>query len=142
MQRHRRPGPIFKDDSLFLKTENGKQKETFDHEIFSVIEREKDIIVLSGCSHNNIVSIIRHAKKMYNTKPVKAVIGGFHMPDISNFTESHSEAVLKTAAELKSFTDNPLYLTGHCTGDKAKMLLKEELGDKIDFFHAGSSFIL
>ena len=140
-------GPIFRDRSLFNLTQHLEQKETFDHEIFTVIELSDGIIIISGCSHNNIVSIIRHSQKLFPGKTLINVTGGFHLPDFSDFTKEHEAAVINTAVELKHIADecgNPehLYRTGHCTGDRAKLMLKEVLGDNIDFFHTGYTFSL
>lgn len=140
-------GSIFQDASLFNRDQNGDRKETFDHEIFTVIELKTGIVIISGCSHNNIISIIRHAHKLFPGKQLLSVLGGFHMPDLSDFKEEHSAAVINTAAELKQIAEEssafqPLYRTGHCTGDRAKLMLKSILGDDIDFFHSGYSFSL
>lgn len=134
-------GPIFKDKGLFLMIGEKESPETFDHEIFMVIERKEDIIVISGCSHNNILAIIEHARKTFPDKSLTAVIGGFHMPDIKDYSEEHVKAVQATADALKQ-TAIPLFLTGHCTGDRAKVTLKAVLREKIDFFHTGFTFLL
>lgn len=141
-------GPVFKDDSLFLLTGKDVTEETFDHEIYAVIENENEFILISGCSHNSITSIIKHAMMLFPDKTLRAVIGGFHMPDLKDFTAAHEKAVLQTAEELNAIAhlknvtkQSPLYLTGHCTGSRAKLLLKERLGHNIDFFHAGSRYI-
>ncbi len=143
-------GPIFNDNSLFLHDQNGESTETFEHEIFIVIERDDDLVILSGCSHNNILAIIRHTFNLFPGKKLAAVAGGFHLPDIQNISTEFDQAILKTAEELKHLTsdnriqqtNHPLYFTGHCTGNRAKMMLKEELGSGIDFFFTGKSFLL
>ena len=137
-------------NSLFLRDENGDRKETFEHEIYIVLEREDDFILISGCSHNNITSIIKHAASLFPGKILSKVIGGFHMPDLGNFSAAHEEAIYKAGGELKTIAESDfvsrtgklLYLTGHCTGDRAKLMLKEILGRNIDFFHTGSRFLL
>ncbi|HAK47032.1 MAG TPA: hypothetical protein DCO79_14090 [Spirochaeta sp.] len=143
-------GPIYKDGSLYLKEGDVESIETFDHEIFMVIEREEDIILISGCSHNNIVAIIKHVRELFSEKRLTAVIGGFHLPDLAGYNSKHESAAKKTAGDLNIIVSEintlesslPFYYTGHCTGDRAKVILKEVLGDKIDFFHAGYSFLL
>ncbi|MDC7225184.1 MAG: MBL fold metallo-hydrolase [Spirochaetales bacterium] len=138
-------GPIFDDNSLFLLNGKEKSAETFDHEIFMVIEREKDILVISGCSHNNISSIISYAVSLFPGKKLTAVIGGFHMPDIRDFSEHHAEAVNSTAEKLLEISKKSgptSFFTGHCTGDKAKLLLSQKMGSNIDFFSTGLEILL
>lgn len=132
-------GPICEETTLLIKTPAGFSSDPFNHEIFVVFERESDIIVISGCSHNNILSIIAHSKKMFPKKKLSCVIGGFHLPDRD--TDIYEDAVKKTASSLKKYTDTR-FITGHCTGDKAKFILNKELGDNIEFFYTGYNFNL
>ena len=146
-------GSIFSDHSMFLLKDNSKLKETFDHEIFMVIERESEMILISGCSHNSITEIIRHAQRLFPGKSLKAVIGGFHLPDLEDFSDRHSKATALTAEQLAKIArknkvesgegrEGALFYTGHCTGDRAKLILQATLGDKIDFFHSGLKLLL
>ena len=72
--------PIVKDGSLFIREKGVENPETFEHEIFMVLEREHDFLIISGCSHNNIASIIEHCINLSRAKTL-SVIGGFHMPE-------------------------------------------------------------
>ena len=141
-------GPIFDDGSIFLLEGSTRIKENFDHEIFMIIEREADFILISGCSHNNIIAIIDYSRRMFPDKNIAAVVGGFHLPDISSFTDKHQSAIHLTTEKLERiYRENraddakpgteTLFFTGHCTGDRAKVILKAKLNEKIDFFNSG-----
>jgi 7,8-dihydropterin-6-yl-methyl-4-(beta-D-ribofuranosyl)aminobenzene 5'-phosphate synthase len=147
--------PIFKNESFFKRDEKGEHEETFMHEIFVVIERDTDFILISGCSHSNIISIIRHAQYKFPGKTISGIVGGFHLPDVTPFTETHKKEVYNAARKLDSMiltadiqskltsgcSPKPIR-TGHCTGDKAKLIIKEVLGNKVDFFFTGETFFL
>ena len=145
-------GPIIRDPDLYILDNGTRRIENFDHEIFIVIEREKDIVVISGCSHNNIVSMIEYSLSRFPGKKLSGVIGGFHLPDMKDYSDAHAEAAAETAEALKKIALThgkagsepaaPLFHTGHCTGNRAKSILLEKTGSFIDIFHTGSRIFL
>ncbi len=66
--------------------ENGKPDFVNDDSAMAVIQ-DKEIIVITGCSHAGICNITDYAKKVCGLDKVKAVIGGFHLKHIDNQTE-------------------------------------------------------
>ncbi|KUK00850.1 MAG: 7,8-dihydropterin-6-yl-methyl-4-(beta-D-ribofuranosyl)aminobenzene 5-phosphate synthase [Methanobacteriaceae archaeon] len=96
----------------------------FKDEIILVIEKEDGLLVLTGCSHRGILNITETVKRKYN-KPIKALIGGFHIK---------AEEAPSLIDPFKSIEE--IY-TGHCTSKRAYNILKENL-DNIKPLHTGT----
>jgi len=86
-----------------------------------IINASKGLIIVTGCSHQGIVNILKRAKEMFD-RPIYLVFGGFHLggtPDaeLAEIIQSFKEiGVLKCGAT-------------HCTGEKAIGLFKEAYGE-------------
>ena len=83
--------------------------------------------------------MIETALDLYPEKEIKAVIGGFHMIGRRKKEEMGlSEGEVRSIGEkLMKYPIEKIY-TGHCTGDKAYALLKEVMGDKLDYCSTGA----
>jgi 7,8-dihydropterin-6-yl-methyl-4-(beta-D-ribofuranosyl)aminobenzene 5'-phosphate synthase len=85
-----------------------------------IINTKKGLIVVTGCSHQGIVNILKRAKKYFD-RPIHLVFGGFHLggtPDTS------MEAIIK---EFKAMGVEKCGAT-HCTGDRPIELFKKAFG--------------
>lgn len=89
------------------------------------------IVVISGCSHAGIVSIVEHVSQLIG-KPVYAIVGGLHLAGAS------SSRIELTVRRLKELGVREVAV-GHCTGLDAMYRLKEEFGDGFTQLHAGVS---
>lgn len=87
------------------------------------------LVILTGCSHPGIISIIEKAKILTNIDTVAAVIGGFHLVLASE------PRIAKTAEALKS-AGCEVY-TGHCTGLKAEAALLNQLPNRLHKLRTG-----
>ncbi len=63
-------------------------------------------------------------------KPIYALFGGLHLH------ESADEDVRALAERVRRTGIRKIY-TGHCTGDRALEILKEELGDTVEAIYSG-----
>lgn len=110
-------------------------KDAFRHELALVFEEEDGIIVITGCSHNGIVSLVETARRRFPGRSVKAVVGGFHLmgksPDDMNCDEAYLDNL---AAKLAEY--NKVY-TCHCTGENAYELLKTRIGEQLEYLRTG-----
>lgn len=88
------------------------------------------IVVVSGCSHAGIVSIVKHAIRLTGEKRVKAVIGGFHLIDASE------ERIERTVREFLELGVEEVY-TGHCTGLRAEAAFLQAYGERFHKLHSG-----
>lgn len=73
------------------------------------INTESGIIVITGCGHSGICNTIEFAKKVTNNNKVKAVIGGFHLKEVDDYT-------MKTIEYFKN-NDIEQIAVGHCTSN-------------------------
>ncbi|MCI5945127.1 MAG: MBL fold metallo-hydrolase [Eubacterium sp.] len=109
-------------------------QDTFVHEQCLVITQGSRHILLSGCAHNGILSILARYDELFGGYP-DIVISGFHMVKKMDYTEEETAYIRETAARLKQ--TGALFYTGHCTGQKAFDIMKEIMGDSLQAFHSG-----
>lgn len=93
----------------------------FCHEQSLVFDTPKGMVIFNSCSHGGAGNIIREVIESYPDKQVLALVGGFHL-----FNKSE-DYVRKLAKEIKE-TGIQIVYTGHCTGQRAYNILREELG--------------
>lgn len=92
-----------------------------------ILDTEKGLVIITGCSHQGIVNILERAKENHH-KDIYLVFGGFHLL-------RHSDAqVSEIIQKFKSLGVKKCGAT-HCTGDKAIALFKEAYGE--DFVPMG-----
>ncbi len=99
--------------------------------------KEKDGYVLfSGCCHNGILNMIETAKK-FKIKPIKAVIGGFHLK--RNPYKREAEFIKDIEFIGKSLLKENIdkIYTGHCTEDKSYRILSRILKNRIKKIYTG-----
>jgi len=86
-----------------------------------IINTRKGLILVTGCSHQGIVNILKRAKDLFD-KEIYLVFGGFHLG-------AKSEKELKEI--MRSFKEIGVMKCGatHCTGDRAIELFKEAYGE-------------
>ncbi|NJE84414.1 MBL fold metallo-hydrolase [Thermococcus sp. CX2] len=94
------------------------------------IRTPKGLVVVSGCSHAGIVSIVKHAMRLTGEKRVRAVIGGFHLIDES------TERIKRTVKAFLDLGVDEVY-TGHCTGLRAEAAFLEAYGENFHKLHSG-----
>ena len=81
------------------------------------------------------------AVKEIAAKCPDVVVGGFHLMAPGDGWDEPEELIRAVGKELfrRSHTR---YITGHCTGHGPYAILKEMLGDKLDYMSAGTVFEL
>jgi len=87
-----------------------------------IIDSKKGLIVITGCAHPGITSIVKKAKELMKKDGVYLVLGGFHYPPLSCVEEFKELKVEKVAPS-------------HCTGDSAREAFRKEYGK--DFIEYG-----
>lgn len=119
--------------ALSVKVDGELQQDEFDHEQCVVIHGEKNILI-SGCAHNGILNIMDRYRELYGEAP-DYVISGFHMMKKTDYNTDEIENVKNTAEELKR--EKTVFFSGHCTGEKAMILMKPILEEKLIALHSG-----
>lgn len=113
------------------KIESGKLlKDSVEDEIGLAIVDNSKLLLISGCSHPGIVSMLKKAMDITGVKVLSAVIGGFHL------IEASEERIRKTMATLKELGLSSVY-TGHCTGFKAECLFADAFKEGFHKLHCG-----
>ncbi len=107
----------------------------FLHEQTLVFETEKGLAVFSSCSHGGIDNIMKEVMDAFPGRHICAAAGGFHL-----FRTSR-EDVRALAGRLREAGAEKIY-TGHCTGEAAYQVLKEELGDQAAQIHTGMELVI
>lgn len=117
-------------EKMYLKVKGGWKWDNFAHEQSLVFDTPKGLVIFNSCCHGGAANVIREVAETFPGKQVLAIIGGFHL---YNKTE---EEVRAFAAKIKETGIKHIY-TGHCTGEKAFEILKEELGECVQQLHVG-----
>ncbi len=117
---------------LYKKVGEELLPDDFGHELSLVYDTEQGLVVFNSCSHGGVQNIISEVQKVLPNKKVYAFIGGLHMKgDV--FTE---EEIAEMAKYMQKAGVRYLY-TGHCTGQKAFEILKEQGGDMVQALTSG-----
>ena len=97
-----------------------------------ILDTPAGLVVITGCSHPGIVSIVAKAREMLD-KEIYLVLGGFHLLDLSE------KQILEIIDGLKKLGVKKCAAT-HCTGERAIKLFREAFGG--DYITAGTGFTL
>ena len=138
-------GEITKDEKVdferevtikLYKLEDGKlTPDEIEDEIGIAINTEKGLIVIGGCSHPGIVSMIKKTINVSGIDKVYAVIGGFHLID------ADVQRIQSTIEAFKKMGIRKIY-AGHCTGLKAEAMFSKEFGEAFEKLHSGKVIFL
>lgn len=97
-----------------------------------ILNTDKGLVIVTGCSHQGIVAILKRAKELFE-RPIHLVFGGFHLGAKSN---EELEEIIK---EFKEIGVERCGAT-HCTGDKAIGMFKEAFGENYVSMGTGRVF--
>lgn len=91
--------------------------------------------LFSGCAHNGLMNILESS-----SNPVRTVLGGFHLLDSLGKDDFESDSEIRDiASDLLSRYPDTVFYTGHCTGDRTFVSMKEILGHNLQQFSCGMS---
>lgn len=119
-----------KKNHMYVKKNRKWYADDFSHEQSLVFDTPKGLVIFNSCSHAGAGNIIREVQAAFPEKQLLAMIGGFHLYNVAE------EEVRALAADMKSTGIRKVY-TGHCTGNKAYRILKEELGEGLSQLETG-----
>ena len=115
---------------LYTKQGFIRRYDDFSHEQTLVLEENGVLAVFSSCSHAGVENILREVRQAFPQKPIRALIGGFHL------YETPPEEVRRLGTALRE-DGTEAVVTGHCTGQAAYELLRETLGETVTQMHTG-----
>lgn len=118
--------------SMFVLNGNEWNPDAFAHEQSLVFETDGGLVVFSSCSHAGADTILREVIERFPGREICAMIGGLHL-----FIRT-SEEVRALAKRMREIGIRKI-ITGHCTGDAALAILREELGDTVETLCCGKT---
>lgn len=122
--------------NMVLKEKIGNMyvQDDFSHEQYVVLKEKEKLILVSGCAHNGILNILKVFRENYSREP-DVIISGFHMKKKTDYTQEDVFIIKETAKRLKE--TNILCYTGHCTGEEPYEIMKEIMGEQLQYIHCG-----
>ena len=124
----------FTNKRLMVRRGNEYICDDFCHEQYLVIKEGDRRILLSGCAHNGILSIMDAFCSRYGREP-DVVISGFHLMKKSGYKDDEIGEILDIAKALKKY--NTQFITCHCTGVPVYEVMKGILGEQLLYVHSG-----
>lgn len=130
---------LFSGANRLLLGPDGETPDSFSHEQHLLIREGERRVLIAGCCHCGIVNILARLAEL-EPEPPDAVIGGFHLavPGTGELDEALVDGV---AARLLALPGTRYY-TGHCTGLASYARLKEKMGQRVAYLHAGETLEL
>ncbi len=99
-----------------------------------VLDTSEGLIVVTGCSHPGIVSILERAREIVD-KDIALVFGGFHL---MNASDQDIQDIIERFRELGVQTCGP----SHCTGDSQISLFRDAFDEDFVQMGTGRTLIL
>ena len=129
----------FTNKRLLIRKNGEYVRDDFSHEHYLVISDGSMRILISGCAHNGILSILDAYKEKYGSWP-DAVISGFHLMKKAEYTDEEQQEVMDIGRELKKYPTT--FYTCHCTGEPAYGIMKPLMGDQLQYVRTGDEVII
>lgn len=119
---------------LLIKENDGYVRDDFVHEQYLVIRDDDRMLLLSGCAHNGMLSIMDAFKEKYGVSP-GVVISGFHLMKNMQYTDEEITEITDIGKQLKTYPTK--FITCHCTGEQAYKIMKRPMGEQLQYVHSG-----
>lgn len=116
---------------FYLKEESDYVIDDFEDEMVLCIETSKGYIVVLGCAHPGLISILNTITKRTN-KPIRGIIGGTHLVEVT------SDQIDEVIEQLDSFNLEFIGVS-HCTGKLAEEKLKLHFKERFFANHTGTT---
>ena len=130
---------LFTNKRLLIRNGDTYIRDEFKHEHFLVINEGGSSVLLSGCAHSGILNIVEAYVDKYGQAPDVA-ISGFHLMAKRDYREAEINDIKAMARELKKYPTR--YFTCHCTGEAAYAVMKDIMGDQLQYVHFGEEVVI
>lgn len=118
------------DGTLFA----GDSPDTFNHEIALLISEGDQTVLMSSCTHLGLLNTLEACAPVVP----RVFIGGLHLVDSDEDNCFESDEDYASMAEMINSRYPGMHIyTGHCTGSRAKCVLKSLLPDHFHVFYTG-----
>jgi 7,8-dihydropterin-6-yl-methyl-4-(beta-D-ribofuranosyl)aminobenzene 5'-phosphate synthase len=126
---------IISDNHLFVLQNDMYLEDSFEHEIYLVINEDENCVLFSGCSHKGIENIIDSLEEN-NQLEFTHVIGGFHFSHYDSFNIKQTDYLINLGSKFGNRKNTSFY-TGHCTGEEAYLELRQKMRDNLYKLNTG-----
>ncbi|XCH79137.1 MAG: MBL fold metallo-hydrolase [Candidatus Dehalobacter alkaniphilus] len=122
-------------EDLFMESGNLLVPDAFTHEQNLIVSEGGKTLLVAGCAHRGITNIIDRMIEIKH-RPPDYVIGGFHLYSRSADKYEDPALISQIGHYLKDV--GSYCYTCHCTGVQPYKMLKEIMGEKIQYLSTGS----
>jgi 7,8-dihydropterin-6-yl-methyl-4-(beta-D-ribofuranosyl)aminobenzene 5'-phosphate synthase len=117
----------------FRIIQGGREKlDNFDDELSLVFDEKDGIVIVTACAHRGILNIAHAAIQAFPGKPIKALVGGFHLVDVP-------DEELAKIAETIALLEPQAVFCAHCTGPRGFSALLNILPGRVTWLSCGMS---
>jgi 7,8-dihydropterin-6-yl-methyl-4-(beta-D-ribofuranosyl)aminobenzene 5'-phosphate synthase len=118
-------------DPRFRSLSGADEKpDTFDDELSLVAIGDEGLTVVTGCAHRGILNIVEAARAAFPGRPIRAVVGGFHLSALPD------GELASVARDLAAMEPGSVFCC-HCTGPRGFAALRHELAGKVEWLSCG-----
>ena len=128
----------FTNRRLLVQREEGYRQDAFGHEHFLVVHQDGKSVLMSGCAHNGMLSILDAYEERYGKAP-DLVVSGFHLMKKTEYSDSELTEIKAIAEKLKVYPTK--FVTCHCTGTVAFEVMKSIMGEHLTYVHSGETVV-
>ena len=115
--------------NLYIQDADGNYiHDDFRHELALYV----DGLLFTGCAHSGLENILAACPW-----PVHTVVGGFHLLD----GQETDDEIKALAQRLKAMYPETQFYTSHCTGDHVFEVMKDVMGEQLQFFRCGTIIV-
>ena len=125
--------------NLLVRRDGGYVRDDFAHEHFLVVKENGRKVLLSGCAHNGILSILDAYAEKCGGAP-DAVVSGFHLMKKTPYDDEELAEIAEIARKLREYPTR--FYSCHCTGLTAFEIMKEICGEQLTYVHSGEDLAL
>ena len=128
----------FTNRRILVRRDGRYLQDDFLHEQYLVIREGGKTVLMSGCAHNGILSILDAYRERFGSWPDLAV-SGFHLMKKKEYTAGELSEIGDIAEELSALPTR--FVTCHCTGLPAFEKMKSIMGDRLSYLHSGEEIV-
>ena len=114
---------------FFLDT-GGQRPDPIDDDLALWIDTPTGLVVCVGCAHAGLVNTLVQVQRLTGGRPIRAVIGGFHL------LSANERRLRATIDALRTLAPEAI-IPCHCTGEAAVAALSAAFGERCHPGHAG-----
>jgi len=97
-----------------------------------VLDKPDGLVVIVGCSHPGVVSVVKKVREVFGARKIKLVAGGFHLQATSK------NDIKEISLGLQRMGIDSLALSS-CTGEAALKIFRKEWGHRVLSFDQGDT---